>query len=98
MPSMLEGCGTGIEARRYLNMDDHNKTTILTLQKHKRTGQKTVLTTAYNYPEALLADRAGIDVIVVGDSIGMTTFGYKTTIPVTMEDMLPHCTAVWRGG
>ena len=77
-------------------MDDRNKTTILTLQKHKRTGQKTVLTTAYNYPEALLADRAGIDVIVVGDSIGMTTFGYKTTIPVTMEDMLPHCTAVWR--
>lgn len=77
-------------------MDDHNKTTILTLQKHKKIGQKTVLTTAYNYPEALLADRAGIDVIVVGDSIGMTTFGYKTTIPVTMEDMLPHCTAVWR--
>jgi len=66
------------------------------LQKHKKIGQKTVLTTAYNYPEALLADRAGIDVIVVGDSIGMTTFGYKTTIPVTMEDMLPHCTAVWR--
>ena len=76
--------------------EERPKTTILTLQKHKRTKQQTVLVTAYSYPEALLADRAGVDVIVVGDSIGMTTFGYKTTIPVTMEDMLPHCTAVWR--
>lgn len=83
-------------ARADIPPEERVKTTILTLTKHKRTKQQTVLVTAYNYPEALLADRAGVDVILVGDSIGMTTYGYKTTIPVKMEDMLPHCTAVWR--
>tara|TARA_R100000278_G_C5475944_1_gene166430 strand:- start:1583 stop:2605 length:1023 start_codon:yes stop_codon:yes gene_type:complete len=72
------------------------KTTILTLNNQKKKGIKTVGVTAYDYPQALLADKAGVDWILVGDSIGMTTLGYKTTIPVTMDDMLPHCTAVWR--
>src|SRR5687767_3539274 len=82
-------------ARADIPPEERSKTTILTLNKQKQTGVKTVLVTAYNYPEALLSDRAGVDVILVGDSIGMTTYGYKTTIPVKMEDMLPHCTAVW---
>src|SRR3990167_6812895 len=77
--------------------ENRAKTTILTLQKHKRIKQRTVLTTAYSDWQAHVADDAGIDVIVVGDSIAMTEFGYATTIPMTMEVMLPHCVAVWRG-
>jgi len=76
--------------------ENRKKTTILTLKKHKKEKTKTVLVTAYDYPQALLADRAGVDAILVGDSLGMTTLGYKTTIPVTMEDMISHCKAVWR--
>ena len=78
-------------------IEEKPKTTILTLQKHKKIKQQTVLTTAYSDWQAHLADDAGIDVIVVGDSIAMTEYGYATTIPMTMEVMLPHCTAVWRG-
>ena len=77
--------------------NDKNKTTILKLRKQKREEQNTVLVTAYDYPQARIADGAGVDVILVGDSLGMTTLGYKTTIPVTMEDMMLHCEAVSRG-
>ena len=73
------------------------KKTILTLKRHKREGEKTVLVTAYDYPQALLADRAGVDIILVGDSLGMTTLGHKTTIPVTMKEMIIHAKAVNRG-
>jgi 3-methyl-2-oxobutanoate hydroxymethyltransferase len=75
---------------------ERSKVTVLTLRKQKRTGRRTVLVTAYDYPQALLADRAGVDAILVGDSLGMTTFGHKTTLPVTMAQMLPHCEAVAR--
>ena len=74
-----------------------SKKTILSLREHKRTGEKTVLVTAYDYPQAIIADKAGIDAIIVGDSAGMTTHGYKTTIPVTMDEMINHCEAVSRG-
>ncbi len=75
----------------------NRKKTILTLKRHKKDGKKTVLVTAYDYPQSLLADRAGVDIILVGDSLGMTTLGYKTTIPVTMENMITHAEAVNRG-
>ena len=55
------------------------------------------MTTAYDYPQARIADGAGVDAILVGDSLGMTTLGYKTTIPVTMDDMIRHSEAVSRG-
>ena len=55
------------------------------------------MVTAYDYPQALIADKAGVDVVLVGDSCGMTTHGYKTTIPVTMDEMVNHCEAVSRG-
>ena len=77
--------------------DNKNKTTILTLTNHKKEGEKTVLVTAYDYPQATIADKAGVDCILVGDSAGMTTHGFKTTIPVTMDHMIMHSEAVSRG-
>jgi len=77
--------------------DDRNKVTILKLRRQKREGIKTVLTTAYDYPQARIADGADVDAILVGDSLGMTTLGYKTTIPVTMDDMIRHSEAVAKG-
>lgn len=68
--------------------DNKDKVTILKLQKQKQNNVKTVGVTAYDYPQALMADNAGVDWVLVGDSLGMTTLGYKTTIPVTMDDML----------
>lgn len=73
------------------------KTNILTLRAQKRKKIKTVLVTAYDIWQAKLADEAGVDAILVGDSLGMTTLGHETTIPVTMEDMIRHTKAVRRG-
>ena len=80
-----------------MSADNKRKKTILTLRRHKKERNKTVLVTAYDYPQALLADQAGVDVILVGDSIGMTSLGHKTTIPVTMDAMILHSEAVSRG-
>ena len=77
--------------------DSKTKTTILKLRRHKRMKEKTCLVTAYDYPQSLIADQAGVDAILVGDSCGMTTHGYKTTIPVTMDIMVTHCESVSRG-
>ena len=77
--------------------DSKTKTTILKLRRHKRTGEKSVLVTAYDYPQSMIADKAGVDGILVGDSCGMTTHGFKTTIPVTMDMMITHAEAVARG-
>ena len=76
--------------------DERIATSIVTLRNKKKKGIKAVIVTAYTYPEAVLADKAGVDVILVGDSLGMTTLGYKTTIAVTMDDMIGHCRGVWR--
>ena len=77
--------------------DNKDKVTILKLQKQKQNDVKTVGVTAYDYTQALMADNAGVDWVLVGDSLGMTTLGYKTTIPVTMDDMLRSARAVSRG-
>ncbi|MGQ9509403.1 MAG: 3-methyl-2-oxobutanoate hydroxymethyltransferase [Thermodesulfobacteriota bacterium] len=76
---------------------DRKKMTPVDIQRMKREGRKITMLTAYDYPTALLEDRAGIDIILVGDSVGMTVLGYENTIPVTMEEMIHHTKAVSRG-
>ena len=76
---------------------ERKKITTLTLRQMKQRGEPISMLTAYDYPTALEIDRAGIDAILVGDSLGMVVLGYPNTLPVTMEDMLHHCRAVARG-
>lgn len=73
------------------------RVTVLTLKKLKEAGEKATLLSIYDYPNAILADKAGLDIIIVGDSLGMTVLGYKNTLPVTMEQMIAHASAVKRG-
>lgn len=73
------------------------KTTILSLLEKKARGEPISMVTAYDYPSALAADRAGLDSILVGDSLGMVVLGYESTVPVTIDEMIHHCKAVRRG-
>src|SRR5690554_4965828 len=73
------------------------KVTTLRLKEKKARGEIISMLTAYDYPTALALDQAGVDAILVGDSLGMVVLGYENTLPVTMEDMLHHCRAVARG-
>jgi len=69
----------------------------LTLKKYKQEGKKIVCLTAYDYSTAKILDQAGVDLILVGDSLAMVALGHKTTHAVTMEDMIHHTKAVTRG-
>lgn len=73
------------------------KNTVTTFQQAKQNKQKLTMLTAYDYVTAKLMDEAGIDAILVGDSLGMVVLGYPDTLSVTMEDMLHHTKAVARG-
>ena len=73
------------------------KKSILDFQKMKKNNEKVAWITAYDFPMASFAEQAGIDMILVGDSLGMVVKGYKGTIPVTMEDCVSHCQDVRRG-
>jgi len=76
---------------------DRKKVTTLTLREKKAKRQPITMLTAYDYPTALAVDHAGLDVILVGDSLGMVVLGYENTLPVTMDEMIHHCRAVSRG-
>jgi len=65
--------------------------------KMKAQGEKIVMITAYDYPAAKFSEEAGVDMILVGDSLGMVVLGYDSTLPVTVEDMVHHSKAVRRG-
>lgn len=73
------------------------KMTVSRLLKMKEKGDKISMVTAYDYPTALLADEAGIDMVLVGDSLGMVVLGYNNPIPVTVDDIIHHSKAVVRG-
>src|SRR5947207_2287770 len=70
---------------------------ILTFRRRKDAGEKIAVVTAYDHPGAMLAERAGVDAILVGDSVGMVVLGHSSTVPVTMADILHHVRAVTRG-
>ncbi|MBL7161590.1 MAG: 3-methyl-2-oxobutanoate hydroxymethyltransferase [Anaerolineales bacterium] len=78
-------------------MLDRNKITIRTLFDKVTKGEPISWLTCYDYPTAYFQEQAGIDMILVGDSLGMTMLGYDTTLPVTMNDMIRHTQAVRRG-
>lgn len=78
-------------------MNKIKKKTILDFNEMVEKGEKITFLTAYDYLTAKYQERAGVDMILVGDSLGNVTLGYDTTFPVTMEDMIIHCKAVRRG-
>jgi 3-methyl-2-oxobutanoate hydroxymethyltransferase len=78
-------------------MTDRKKVTLPYLFKKVSEGKPITWLTCYDYPTAYLQEQAGMDMILVGDSLGMTMLGYESTLPVTMEDMIRHSQAVRRG-
>ncbi len=76
---------------------ERKKVTIPDIQAKKERHEPITMLTAYDYPLALACDRAGIDVLLVGDSYGMVVLGYESTVPVTMDEMIIACQAVARG-
>ena len=77
-------------------MVEQSKVTVSQLVEMKRRGEKIAMITCYDYPNALLVDRAGMDVVLVGDSLGMTVLGHPNTLPVTMAEMIIFAGAVSR--
>src|SRR4030043_2455910 len=73
------------------------KVTTSNLMEMKKKGEKITMLTAYDYLMASQLDQCGIDLILVGDSVGNVLLGYENTIPVTMNEMIHHCRAVSRG-
>lgn len=71
--------------------------TVPMLREKKQRGERIVTVTAYDFSAARLADRAGVDVVLVGDTVGIMALGYDTTVPVTLDDMLHHVRSVRRG-
>src|SRR5512146_1429654 len=78
-------------------MSERKKVTLSDLFKKAKDNDPITMLTCYDYPTAYFQDEAGIDMILVGDSLGMTMLGYESTLPVTMDDMIRHTAAVRRG-
>src|SRR5437867_1820095 len=73
-----------------------NRITVPEIRAARESGRRIVMLTAYDYPTARILDTAGVDVLLVGDSLGNNVLGYESTLPVTMEEMLHHTRAVAR--
>src|SRR5512143_134459 len=80
----------------YLQPDKPEKVYLPAIRAAKEKGEKLVCLTAYDYPTARIVDEAGIDIILVGDSLGNVVLGYGNTVPVTLEEILIHLKAVRR--
>ena len=78
-------------------MSERKKVSLTTLFKKVDAGEPITMLTCYDYPTAYFQEEAGIDMVLVGDSLGMTMLGYESTLPVTMDDMIRHSQAVRRG-
>eukprot|EP00897_Mesotaenium_endlicherianum_P000146 jgi/Mesen1/10131/ME000075S09633 len=103
------GVLTGMPARSMSNVPESavyggpkpqspwKRVTLRHLQLKHDQGQPISMVTAYDYPSAVHVDMAGIDILLVGDSVGMVVHGHDTTLPVTMDDIILHCRAVARG-
>lgn len=76
---------------------DRKRITVKTLQSMKTAGEKAAMLSIYDFAFAQLAEVAGLDIIIVGDSLGMTMLGYRNTLPVTMDQMISHASAARRG-
>src|SRR3990172_4576672 len=87
----------GLAARRRPRMPERKKITLPTLFQKVAANEPVTMLTCYDFPTATFQEQAGIDIILVGDSLGMTVLGYETTLPVTMDDMIRHTQAVRRG-
>ena len=85
----------GVRAREAMAAEP-KKLTIFDVQAKVAAGEKVFQVTATDFPTALLVDRAGIDFILIGDSLGMTALGYPSTVPVTMDEMIHHAKAISR--
>jgi len=79
-----------------MSVQNPPKVTAPSLRAMKAAGERIAVLTAYDFPTARILDDSGIDVLLVGDSLGMVVLGHASTIPVTMEDMLHHTKAVAR--
>ncbi len=77
--------------------EERKKVTTRLIQAMKARHEPISMLTAYDYPTALIMDQAGVEVILVGDSLGMVELGYESTLPVTMDEMIHHSKAVARG-
>jgi 3-methyl-2-oxobutanoate hydroxymethyltransferase len=86
-----------IQTTSPISSEERKKVTIRLIQAMKRRHEPISMLTAYDYPTALIMDQAGMDIILVGDSLGMVVLGYESTLPVTMDEMIHHCKAVNRG-
>src|SRR6266705_5119286 len=83
--------------RKATDTIEKRKVSVATFRRMKAEAKKIVMVTSYDYPTAAIADEVGVDSILVGDSYGMVVLGYDTTIPVTVDELLPVCRAVRRG-
>lgn len=78
-------------------MAERKKVTLRTLYSKMNGGDPLTMLTCYDYPTAYFMEQSGVDILLVGDSLGMTVLGYDSTLPVTMDTMIVHAQAVRRG-